>query len=124
MRGRTAQWGCWSPEQRVRGDSSRGPSGLELRSGSGQQRGPRLGSWLPPTSVPTPQTVLLWSPRGAPAQPAGHDPRQTLHPYPCPPRLRKLGDPGSRGGEPGPRSSVGNGRDEAWPWWGREGRAR
>ncbi|XP_073651863.1 asc-type amino acid transporter 1 isoform X1 [Tursiops truncatus] len=34
-------------------------------------------------------TVLLWSPRGTPAQPAGHDPRQTLHPYPCPPRLRR-----------------------------------
>ncbi|XP_066205087.1 asc-type amino acid transporter 1 isoform X2 [Saccopteryx leptura] len=31
--------------------------------------------------------VLLWSPRRAPAQPAGHDPRQTLYPYPCPPRL-------------------------------------
>ncbi|XP_010847244.1 PREDICTED: asc-type amino acid transporter 1 isoform X4 [Bison bison bison] len=32
-------------------------------------------------------TVLLWSPRGAPAQPASHDPRQTLYPYSCPPRL-------------------------------------
>ncbi|XP_038513506.1 asc-type amino acid transporter 1 isoform X2 [Canis lupus familiaris] len=32
-------------------------------------------------------TVLLWGPRGAPARPAGHDPRQTLHPHPCPPRL-------------------------------------
>ncbi|XP_069405120.1 asc-type amino acid transporter 1 isoform X8 [Ovis canadensis] len=32
-------------------------------------------------------TVLLWSPRGAPAQPASHDPRQTLHPYSRPPRL-------------------------------------
>ncbi|XP_058385078.1 asc-type amino acid transporter 1 isoform X2 [Diceros bicornis minor] len=32
-------------------------------------------------------TVLLWSPGGAPAQPAGHDPRQTLHPYPRPPGL-------------------------------------
>ncbi|XP_036202193.1 asc-type amino acid transporter 1 isoform X6 [Myotis myotis] len=31
--------------------------------------------------------VLLWSPRRAPAQPTGHDPRQTLHPYTCPPRL-------------------------------------
>ncbi|XP_042087881.1 asc-type amino acid transporter 1 isoform X5 [Ovis aries] len=32
-------------------------------------------------------TVLLWCPRGAPAQPASHDPRQTLHPYSRPPRL-------------------------------------
>ncbi|XP_036785817.2 asc-type amino acid transporter 1 isoform X1 [Manis pentadactyla] len=32
-------------------------------------------------------TVLLWSPRGAPAQSAGHDPCQALHPYPRPPRL-------------------------------------
>ncbi|XP_063108657.1 asc-type amino acid transporter 1 isoform X11 [Cavia porcellus] len=40
--------------------------------------------WLP---VHLFQAVLLWSPRGAPAQPVGHDPCQTLHPYPCPPRL-------------------------------------
>ncbi|XP_021095232.1 asc-type amino acid transporter 1 isoform X7 [Heterocephalus glaber] len=40
--------------------------------------------WLP---VHLFQAVLLWSPRGAPSQPAGHDPCQTLHPYPCPPRL-------------------------------------
>ncbi|XP_047385328.1 asc-type amino acid transporter 1 isoform X3 [Sciurus carolinensis] len=31
--------------------------------------------------------VLLWSPRGALAQPASNDPCQTLHPYPCPPCL-------------------------------------
>uniref|UniRef100_A0A8C6APJ1 Solute carrier family 7 member 10 n=1 Tax=Monodon monoceros TaxID=40151 RepID=A0A8C6APJ1_MONMO len=46
----------------------------------------RRDQWLP---VHLLQTVLLWSPRGTPAQPAGHDPRQTLHPYPCPPRLRR-----------------------------------
>nr|XP_045010544.1 asc-type amino acid transporter 1 isoform X4 [Jaculus jaculus] len=32
-------------------------------------------------------TLLLWSPRGTLAQPAGHDTCQTLHPYPCSPRL-------------------------------------
>ncbi|XP_054394824.2 asc-type amino acid transporter 1 isoform X1 [Pongo abelii] len=44
----------------------------------------RRDQWLP---VHLLQAVLLWSPRGAPAQPAGHDPRQTLHPHPRPPRL-------------------------------------
>nr|XP_014978994.1 asc-type amino acid transporter 1 isoform X3 [Macaca mulatta] len=44
----------------------------------------RRHQWLP---VHLLQAMLLWSPRGAPAQPAGHDPRQTLHPHPRPPRL-------------------------------------
>uniref|UniRef100_A0A7N9CW81 Uncharacterized protein n=1 Tax=Macaca fascicularis TaxID=9541 RepID=A0A7N9CW81_MACFA len=54
----------------------------------------RRHQWLP---VHLLQAMLLWSPRGAPAQPAGHDPRQTLHPHPCPPRLCKLGDLGQAG---------------------------
>lgn len=61
--------------------------------------GPRPGSQPPPICVVALQAVLLWSPRRAPAQPAGHDPCQTLHSYPRPPRLCKLGDPGWPGGE-------------------------
>ncbi|XP_045438531.1 asc-type amino acid transporter 1 isoform X5 [Pipistrellus kuhlii] len=53
--------------------------------------------------------VLLWSPRRAPAQPPGHDPRQTLHPYPCPPRLPCRADRRQEGGQPSARSSPSTG---------------
>lgn len=66
-------------------------SGLELRSRIRPAGKPKAGLMAPTHLCPNPQTVLLWSPRGAPAQSAGHDPCQALHPYPCPPRLRKLG---------------------------------
>lgn len=67
MRGRTAQWGCSGLEQRVRGDSSRGTSGLELRSGLWLSGRPKAGLMVHLHLCPHPQTVLLWSPRGASA---------------------------------------------------------
>ena len=74
---------------------------------------------MAPTHLcPHPQTVLLWSPRGAPAQPAGHDPRQTLHPYPRPPCLRKLGDPGWQDGGARATQRCGSCRDWGPPWGG------
>lgn len=91
--------------------------GHQVQSGGGDLAGGEAQGQAhgPHPSIPTPQIVLLWSPRGAPAQPASHDPRQTLHPYSRPPRLCKLGDQAGRVGSQGPSAAWVVAGGEAWP---------